>query len=98
MHDSTSSSGRGPSSAFHGQFRGIAPSRMSLADYLAKKYLTSGSKVGKIPKKRKRKTGITTGISIADDDTLSLDRNTSANDEEDKPLKGYLDSLLHSVK
>lgn len=59
---------------------------MSLADYLAKNYLTADSKPDKKSKKRKRKDGIDNGLVIADDDSLGWDRSGAANAEDDGPL------------
>ncbi|KAF2097204.1 hypothetical protein NA57DRAFT_77458 [Rhizodiscina lignyota] len=57
---------------------------MSLADYLAKKYLTADSKSEKKGKKRKRKEA--SGFSIADDDTLGWENPKSGRDDEDTPI------------
>ncbi|MCJ1449913.1 Pre-mRNA-splicing factor cwc26 [Mycoblastus sanguinarius] len=59
---------------------------MSLADYLAKNYLSPDSKSEKKPKKRKRKEGASTGLIIADDDAFGWDRNGTTNVDEDGPL------------
>lgn len=59
---------------------------MSLADYLAKNYLTADSKPEKKPKKRKRKDGAQSGLIIADDDALGWGAKTTAGDEDDGPL------------
>lgn len=59
---------------------------MSLADYLAKNYLTADSKPEKKSKKRKRKEGTTSGLIIADDDALGWDRNGAANADDEGPL------------
>lgn len=59
---------------------------MSLADYLAKNYLTADSKPEKKAKKRKRKDRATSGLIIADDDALGWDRNNTAKTDEDGPL------------
>ena len=61
---------------------------MSLADYLAKNYLTPDSKPEKKSKKRKRKGGATSGLIIADDDASGWDRNSATNAEDDGPLTG----------
>lgn len=58
---------------------------MSLADYLAKNYLTADSKPEKKSKKRKRKDG-NSGLIIADDDALGWNLNGSSNADEDAPL------------
>lgn len=59
---------------------------MSLADYLAKKYLTADSRPEKKFKKRKRNDGTASGLIIADDDALGWDRNGAANADDDGPL------------
>ena len=61
---------------------------MSLADYLAKKYLTADSKPEK--KSKKRKNGAALGLVIADDDALGWDRHGIANADEDAPLEGEI--------
>ena len=61
---------------------------MSLADYLAKNYLTADPKPEKKSKKRKRKDGAQSGLVIADDDALGWDRNRTTNTEDDGPLTG----------
>ena len=61
---------------------------MSLADYLAKNYLTPDSKPEKKSKKRKRKDGASSGLIIADDDALGWDRNGTSNADDDGPLTG----------
>ena len=58
---------------------------MSLADYLAKNYLTADSKPEKKSKKRKRKEA-SSGLIIADDDCLGWDPNGTAKEDEDGPL------------
>ncbi len=58
---------------------------MSLADYLAKNYLTADSKPDKKSKKRKRKGG-ESGLTIADDDALGWNTHDAAGDNEDGPL------------
>ena len=73
---------------------------MSLADYLAKNYLTPDSKPERKSKKRKRKDGISSGLIIADDDALGWDTNGTANADDDGPLTGTrytcLFSCIHS--
>ena len=59
---------------------------MSLADYLAKNYLTADSKPEKKSKKRKRKEGAASGLVIADDDALGWERIKSANVDDEGPL------------
>ena len=61
---------------------------MSLADYLAKRYLTADSKSEKRSKKRKRKDGPTLGLTIADDDALGWNRDRIGSTEDDAPLEG----------
>ena len=58
---------------------------MSLADYLAKKYLTADSKPKKKPKKRTPKD-TTSGLIIADDDALGWKPGDSSNADEDAPV------------
>ena len=58
---------------------------MTLADYLAKNYLTADSKPEKKSKKRKRKDG-ESGLIIADDDALGWNTNDTAGDNEDGPI------------
>lgn len=62
--------------------------RMSLADYLAKNYLTADLKSEKKPKKRKRNDGAHAGLIIADDDALVWKSNGNIGDNEDGPLTG----------
>lgn len=70
---------------------------MSLADYLAKNYLTADSKPDKRSKKRKRKDGLSerSGLIIADDDALGWTHNGAAGDDDDGPVTG-IPSLGHS--
>ncbi|KAF2403174.1 hypothetical protein EJ06DRAFT_528126 [Trichodelitschia bisporula] len=58
---------------------------MSLADYLAKKYLTADPQPEKKPKKRKRKGGTATdaGLIIADDDATGWEPKPGDNEEDD---------------
>ncbi|CAF9925167.1 MAG: Pre-mRNA-splicing factor cwc26 [Alectoria fallacina] len=60
---------------------------MSLADYLAKNYLTADSKPEKISKKRKQKEFSALGLTIADDDALGWDRDGTGNTDDDAPLE-----------
>ena len=60
---------------------------MSLADYLAKNYLTADSKPEKKSKKRKRKDA-SSGLIIADDDQLGWDPKGTAKEDDDGPLTG----------
>lgn len=59
---------------------------MSLAEYLAKNYLTADSKPEKKPKKRKRKDVIQSGLVIADDDVLGWNINGIVDADEVAPL------------
>ncbi|KAI4281465.1 MAG: hypothetical protein L6R38_003671 [Xanthoria sp. 2 TBL-2021] len=59
---------------------------MSLADYLAKNYLTADSKPEKKTKKRKRKDGPQSGLIIADDDALGWGAKAADADEDDAPV------------
>ena len=59
---------------------------MSLADYLAKNYLTADTKPDKRSKKRKRKNG--DGLFIADDDSSAWKTQAFARDDEDDPVTG----------
>lgn len=61
---------------------------MSLADYLAKNYLTADSKREKKSKKRKRKDDATSGLIIADDDASGWDRDGAGHADDDAPLEG----------
>ena len=58
---------------------------MSLADYLAKNYLTADSKPKKKSKKRTQKDA-TSGLIIADDDALGWKPDGSSNADEDAPV------------
>lgn len=61
---------------------------MSLADYLAKNYLTADS--DKKSKKRKRKTK-DGGLTIADDDITGWKKGAES-DDEDAPIIGEINS------
>ena len=62
---------------------------MSLADYLAKNYLTADAKPEKRSKKRKRKDGSAPGLIIAEDDATGWEKHGfDRNDDEDGPLTG----------
>jgi pre-mRNA-splicing factor CWC26 len=64
---------------------------MSLADYLAKNYLTADSEKKSKKRKRKNKEG---GLTIDDDDSLGWKKNAD-DDDEDAPTIGMaLDSLV----
>ena len=67
-------------------------SRMSLADYLAKHYLTADStaeKRSKPSKKRKRKDGMASDFTIEDDDALGWDSDRIGGIHDDeRPLEG----------
>ncbi len=60
---------------------------MSLADYLAKNYLTADSKPEKKSKKRKRKEQADGTLVIDDDASLDLGK-TSQDQEDDGPVTG----------
>lgn len=59
---------------------------MSLAEYLAKNYLTADLKPEKKSKKRKRKDAIQSGLVIADDDALGWNTNGGVDADELAPL------------
>ncbi|KAL8747927.1 MAG: hypothetical protein Q9190_000251 [Brigantiaea leucoxantha] len=59
---------------------------MSLADYLAKNYLTADSKAEHKSKKRKRKEGQQQGLVIADDDALGWISNGKTTENDEGPL------------
>jgi pre-mRNA-splicing factor CWC26 len=63
---------------------------MSLADYLAKNYLTADPPADKKSKKRKRKAAKNNaaGLIIADDDISGWNTNTAENDDDDAPMIG----------
>ncbi len=62
---------------------------MSLADYLAKNYLTADSKPEKKTKKRKRKDASQSGLIIADDDdALGWGSKAADADDDDAPVNG----------
>lgn len=63
---------------------------MSLADYLAKNYLTADSKPEKKSKKRKTKDGAQSGLIIADDDASGWVTKSLDGDDNDGPLHGKL--------
>lgn len=58
---------------------------MSLADYLAKNYLTADSKPEKKSKKRKRKDGAASGLIIANDDALGWEGSRKALADDEGP-------------
>ncbi|MCJ1439714.1 MAG: Pre-mRNA-splicing factor cwc26 [Stictis urceolatum] len=60
---------------------------MSLADYLAKNYLTADPRPEKKSKKRKRK-GAQEGLVIADDDATGWEQSSKTKDDEDGPTTG----------
>lgn len=87
IKESRSSNGELHTSALH---------NMSLADYLAKNYL-SADKPDKKSKKRKRKgtdlNTATTGLTIADDDLTGFgnsNTNGNASDDDDPTISGYI--------
>ena len=61
---------------------------MSLADYLAKNYLTADSQPEKKAKKRKRKDASQAGLIIADDDALGWGSKAVDADDDDAPVNG----------
>lgn len=61
---------------------------MSLADYLAKNYLTADSKPNKKAKKRKRKDDSQAGLVIADDDALGWNPAGDGHADDDAPITG----------
>ena len=65
----------------------IVKGNMSLADYLAKNYLTADSKSEKKSKKRKRKDA-SDGLIIADDDELGWSASKTAREDDDGPVTG----------
>jgi pre-mRNA-splicing factor CWC26 len=73
---------------------------MSLADYLAKNYLTADSKPEKKPKKRKRKAADDgEGLTIADDDAAWGKRGTKmANSDDDTPYVAGASSEFRKKK
>ncbi len=72
---------------------------MSLADYLAKNYLTADAPSEKRSKKRKRKgtADPSAGLIIADDDAAGWNTSTNASsrDEDDGPVMGINLPLPH---
>ena len=61
---------------------------MSIANYLAKHYLTADSRPEKDLKKRKQKDGTTSGLTIADDDAMGWTRDVPRVPDDDAPLQG----------
>ncbi|KAL9604390.1 MAG: hypothetical protein Q9219_000578 [cf. Caloplaca sp. 3 TL-2023] len=59
---------------------------MSLADYLAKNYLNADPQPERKSKKRKRKDGIASGLTIADDDASGWANKLPNGEEDDTPL------------
>src|SRR5271170_6380034 len=55
----------------------------SLADYLAKNYLTADPHPSKKPKKRKRKDASSAGLIIADDDATGWEAPRAGDDADD---------------
>lgn len=72
---------------------------MSLADYLAKNYLTADPKPEKKSKKRKRKAQADGSLVIDDDAPLDLNTKGSHEHEDDGPVTGMYSSRtsLHSM-
>ncbi len=71
---------------------------MSLADYLAKHYLTADSKSDKKSKKRRQQDGTASGLTVADDDALGWDPKGIGNVEDDAPLHGEQYVSFHHYK
>lgn len=73
---------------------------MSLADYLAKNYLTADSKPNKKAKKRKRKDDPQAGLVIADDDALGWNPAGDGHADEDAPVtsKSIFNRSTHAHK
>jgi len=70
---------------------------MSLADYLAKNYLTADPQPVKKSKKRKRKGGEESGLVIADDDALGWGHEELKDGDDDGPLTGA-QRCLHKMR
>lgn len=70
---------------------------MSLADYLAKKYLTADAPAEKKSKKRKRKAAAEAsgGLVIADDDVTGWNNGPATQDDEDAPMMSTPTSPIH---
>ncbi|KAF1814685.1 hypothetical protein P152DRAFT_471366 [Eremomyces bilateralis CBS 781.70] len=62
---------------------------MSLADYLAKNYLTADPPSQKKSKKRKRNAVEESSVTIADDDTLGWEKPPTNPDDDDDPTTVY---------
>ncbi|KAL8694645.1 MAG: hypothetical protein Q9218_000740 [Villophora microphyllina] len=72
---------------------------MSLADYLAKNYLTADTKPEKKSKKRKRKDGAQSGLIIADDDASGWGTRAADGDDDDGPLHvGFTSTEFRKTK
>lgn len=67
---------------------------MSLADYLAKNYLTADSEKKSKKRKRRHKDG---GLTIDDDDNLGW-KEKAEEDDEDAPMIGMYSSSLLTCK
>ncbi len=71
---------------------------MTLADYLAKKYLTADPPTDKKSKKRKRKEKEAGTVVIDDDAALDWTPNGSNDNDEDGPVTGiYIFVFLSSL-
>lgn len=69
---------------------------MSLADYLAKKYLTADAQPEKKKsKKRKRKEAEAAGLIIADDDATGWNSGPQTNEDDEAPMSGTTSRPLH---
>lgn len=73
----------------------VSLSTMSLADYLAKNYLTADLKPNKKTKKRKRKDDPQAGLVIADDDALGWNPAGDGHRDDETPVTGK--SIFHFI-
>ena len=74
------------------QFDNRPSPNMSLADYLAKNYLTADSEKKSKKRKRKNKDG---GLTIDDDDNLGWNKNEDDDDEDAPMVGGFLPPLCN---
>ena len=73
----------------HHRYPLAAGPTMTLADYLAKNYLTADAPSEKKSKKRKRKDGNAQGLVVAEDDATGWEHSRNAAHEDDEgPLTG----------
>lgn len=72
---------------------------MSMAEYLAKNYLTADAPAEKKSKKRKRKgtAAAASGLVIADDDISGWNAASAVDDDGDTPMTSTAPSLLSVV-